>query len=130
MTGLLQRWMARATRPPLHFEFFHQQQILTTNLFTSTLLSLTVRMPIPICRIRGLNLPVTMIVDPLFSSLKTNLEIGACTEDGAVACHDDGAYSVVDVDEGEEALELLRHHPREGIVLARTMKRHNDDGSR
>lgn len=85
MTGLLQRWMARATRPPLHFEFFHQQQILTTNLFTGTLLSLTVRMPIPIWRIWGLNLPVTMIVDPLFSSLKTNLEIGACTEDGAVA---------------------------------------------
>lgn len=71
-----------------------------------------------------------MIIDPLLSAYEADIEVGACAEDGPMACDDNAAHAVVGVKEAEDALQLLHHRLGESIVLARPVQRHDHDRGR
>lgn len=64
-----------------------------------------------------------MIIHLLQPAFEALVQIRAGAEDPAVARHDDALDAVVDVEEGERALQLRHHRVRERIVPARPMQR-------
>lgn len=73
-------------------------------------------------------LPVTMVRRPVFTNAETNLKVRTSAERLSRACQDDYFHAFVDIEDGEELLEVPNHLRSERIVFGRTIQRYDDDG--
>lgn len=71
-----------------------------------------------------------MIINPLLSADEADFEVGACAEDGPMACDNNAAHAVIGIKEVEDALQLLHHRLGESIMLSRSVQRHDHDRGR
>jgi hypothetical protein len=73
-------------------------------------------------------LPVTMVHRPALATTETNFKVCTSAECLSRACQNDNFHALVDIEHGEELLEVHDHLRSERIMFSRTIQRYDDDG--